>query len=120
MMMDAIGAAQIALLQDQLRLQSINQNITNMQTPGYKRQLLENKSFSMQLDTEIPSAHQQMQNAKIFTQGTVTQSQNAKDIAISGDGFLRCKPKKGFFIPVAAIYRLTNEENYHWRPGLCF
>ncbi|KTD25845.1 MULTISPECIES: flagellar hook-basal body protein [Legionella] len=97
MMMDAIGAAQIALLQDQLRLQSINQNITNMQTPGYKRQLLENKSFSMQLDTEIPSAHQQMQNAKIFTQGTVTQSQNAKDIAISGDGFFEVQTEEGVF-----------------------
>ena len=34
-MLDAITATQVAMLQDQLKLQSINQNVSNMQTPGY-------------------------------------------------------------------------------------
>ncbi|ARG96970.1 flagellar hook-basal body protein [Legionella micdadei] len=97
MLIDALGAAQIAMLQDQMRLQSINQNITNMQTPGYKRQLLESTEFASLLDAEIASANQQMERAQFFTQGTVMQSQNAKDIAISGDGFFEVQAEEGIF-----------------------
>src|SRR5262245_24971940 len=93
-MIDATKAAQIAMLQDQLRLQSISQNITNMQTPAYKRQLLDNIQFSDQLDASI---NPPMHSAQLFTQGTVVQTKNANDIAISGDGFFAVQTKEGIF-----------------------
>ncbi|KTD35771.1 flagellar basal body rod protein FlgF [Legionella nautarum] len=96
-MIDAIKATEIAMLQDQLRLQSVSQNIANMQTPGYKRQLLDNISFSEQLDTEISFASQQLQTAQLFTQGTVVQTQNQHEIALSGDGFFEVQTKEGIF-----------------------
>jgi flagellar basal body rod protein FlgG len=96
-MIDAIKAAQIAMIEDQARLQSISQNISNMQTAGYKRQLLEAKSFNEQLAAETASVSQQMQSAQILTQGTVVQTENAKDIALAGDGFFEVHTKEGIF-----------------------
>ncbi|KTC87777.1 MULTISPECIES: flagellar hook-basal body protein [Legionella] len=96
-MIDAIKATEIAMLQDQLRLQSVSQNIANMQTPGYKRQLFDNISFSEQLDTGITSLSQQLETAQLFTQGTVVQTQNQNEIAVSGDGFFEVQTEEGIF-----------------------
>lgn len=96
-MIDAIKATEIAMLQDQLRLQSVSQNIANMQTPGYKRQLLDTISFSEQLETGITALSQQLKTAQLFTQGTVVQTQNQHEIALSGDGFFEVQTAEGIF-----------------------
>ncbi|CDZ77068.1 Distal rod protein [Legionella massiliensis] len=96
-MIDAIQAAQISMLQDQSRLQIINQNIANMQTPGYKRQLLDAVVFEQHLRPEAATVSQGMQNSQILTQGTLVQSQNAKDLAIAGEGFFTVQTTEGIF-----------------------
>ena len=85
-MIDAIKTSQIAMNQDQERLQTISQNISNMQTPAYKRQLIEKLDFK-----------NQMHNAQILTQGSLVQTQNPKDIALAGDGFFTLQTEEGIF-----------------------
>ncbi len=96
-MFDAISATHVAMIQDQLRLQSINQNISNMQTPGYKRQIIESTGFDEQLQTEMASISQQMQVSQLQIQGTVIQSHQPNDIAIAGDGFFEVQTPEGIF-----------------------
>lgn len=86
-MLDAITATQVAMLQDQLRLQSISQNVSNMQTPGYKRQLLDSTGFDEQFHAQMQNVSQQMHLSTQQVQGTVLQSQHAGDLALSGPGF---------------------------------
>lgn len=85
-MLDAITATQVAMLQDQLRLQSISQNVSNMQTPGYKRQLIENTGFDkhMQLYTQ-------------GVQGTFVQSRLPNELALAGDGYFEVQTDDGVF-----------------------
>ncbi len=96
-MLDAITASQIALLQDQLRLQTISQNISNMQTTGYKRQLLESTGFDEQLTPELASVTQQMQMAQASLQGTLIQTHHNNDIALSGEGYFEVQTSAGLF-----------------------
>lgn len=96
-MIDAIQAAQIAMLQDQSRLETINQNISNMQTPGYKRQLLDAIGFEEHLRAEPAAVSQGMHSSPILTQGTLVQSQNDKDLAIAGEGFFTVQTAEGVF-----------------------
>ncbi|WP_028388043.1 flagellar hook-basal body protein [Legionella fairfieldensis] len=96
-MLDAITASQVAMIQDQLRLQSINQNITNMQTPGYKRQIMETGRFDEQLQAGMTNIHPQLQTEQIHQQGTIVQSQNSHDLAISGEGFFAVQTEAGVF-----------------------
>ncbi|MBA2709681.1 MAG: flagellar hook basal-body protein [Tatlockia sp.] len=96
-MIDAIKAAQIAMLEDQERLQTISLNISNMQTAGYKRQLLEAGSFDEHLRADAASISQHMDSAQMLNQGTLMQTDNTKDIALAGDGFIEVQTKEGTF-----------------------
>lgn len=113
MMIDAIQASQIAMIQDQLRLQTINQNISNMQTPGYKRQIIETPNFGEQLLAGTLSVSEQAQRASITTQGTMVQSQNNQDLAIVGEGFFTVQTEEGIF------YTRRGELHINERGELC-
>ena len=65
-MQDAVRVTQISMNQDRQLLQSINHNISNMQTPGFKRVL---------------------DNLQIHTQGALNETQNPLDLALNGPGF---------------------------------
>lgn len=94
-MLDAITATQVAMLQDQLRLQTISQNISNMQTPGYKRQLLETQGFDAHYQAQLATVTQQMQASTQPTQGTFVQSQRPNELALSGEGFFTVQTPTG-------------------------
>ncbi len=96
-MLDAITAAQVAMLQDQLRLQSISQNVSNMQTPGYKRQLIESSGFDEQLQAQMSTVSQSMQLTAQHVQGTFVQSNQPHELALSGDGFFEVQTDEGIF-----------------------
>lgn len=96
-MLDAITATQVAMLQDQLRLQSVSQNVSNMQTPGYKRQLLEAQGFDEQLQTEMASVSQGMLLSRQDLQGTVVQSRRPNELALSGEGYFEVQTDTGIF-----------------------
>lgn len=96
-MLDAISTAQVAMLQDQLRLQMISQNVSNMQTPGYKRQLIESSGFDEQLQTQMANVTRQMMTATQNVQGTTIQSQIPSELALSGDGYFEVQTEQGVF-----------------------
>lgn len=96
-MLDAITVSQVAMLQDQLRLQSISQNVSNMQTPGYKRQLIETAGFDEQLQAQMATVSQQMQLSNQSVQGSFVQSRNPHELALAGDGFFEVQTDAGVF-----------------------
>ena len=96
-MLDAISSAHIAMLQDQAKLQSISQNVTNMQTPGYKRELTENVGFDEQLQAQMTSVMQKLQHTTQYSQGTFSQSQIPTNLALTGEGFFEVQTNDGVF-----------------------
>lgn len=96
-MLDAITATQVAMLQDQLRLQSISQNVTNMQTPGYKRQLIESPGFDEQFQAQMATVSQQIQLSTQNVQGTFVQSQHPNEMALAGEGYFEVQTDNGVF-----------------------
>ncbi len=96
-MLDAITSTQIAMLQDQLKLQSISQNVSNMQTPGYKRQLIDNSTFDEHIQAHMSSVGQNMQLSTQHIQGAVVQSRIPTELALSGDGYFEVQTDEGLF-----------------------
>lgn len=96
-MLDAITATQVAMLQDQMRLESISQNISNMQTPGYKRQIIESQGFDEHVQAQKISVSQHMQLATQNVQGTFTQTRLPNELALTGAGFFEVQTDEGIF-----------------------
>lgn len=96
-MLDAITASQIAMLQDKAKLESISQNVANMQTPGYKRELTENVGFDEQLQAQMATVTQKLQYSTQYSQGTFTQSRLPNELALAGDGYFEVQTNEGIF-----------------------
>jgi len=118
-MFDAITATQLAMDFDQLKLQSLSQNVANMNTLGFKRLIVENTGFDVELTTQMTDLVAQLKPSQLKTQGTFNQTHNPGDLALSGDGYFqvqgehgfRCRGNTVFFIPVAVIFNEINREN---------
>jgi len=108
-MFDAITSTQLAMEFDQLKLQSISQNISNMNTPGFKKQQLENIGFNEHLQAQINEVEQQLQNLQINTQGTIDQTQKRNDIALSGDGFFQVQSENRVFYTRRGDFQVNNQ-----------
>lgn len=108
-MLDAISATQVAMLQDQLRLQSISQNVSNMQTPGYKRQIIETGGFDEQFQTKMQVVSQQMQVSIQQVQGTFTQTKRPAELAISGEGYFEVQNEEGVFYTRRGDFHITDQ-----------
>jgi flagellar basal body rod protein FlgG len=96
-MLDAISATQVAMVHDQLRLESINQNVSNMQTPGYKRQVLEATGFEDQFSVQMQSVNRTMQRSTQNIQGTLVQTKIPSELALAGEGYFEVQTPKGVF-----------------------
>lgn len=96
-MLDALTATQHAMELDQLKLQSISQNIANMNTPGFKKQILEYEAFDEHLQKPIDSVINQVKTNPLTTQGTFTQTNNPTDMAISGEGYFQVQGQSGTY-----------------------
>jgi len=96
-MLDAITAAQVAMDQDQLKMQAVSQNISNMHTPGYKRQIIAGSGFDEHLLANLENASKRMQVSSIHEQGTLTQTLRPLDLAISGSGYFQVQTDDGLF-----------------------
>ncbi len=96
-MLDAISAAHVGMLQDEMRLQTINQNVSNMQTPGFKSLDINNLGFDEHIDANMNSIKQQMDLITEHRQGTLTESKRSSDLALSGPGFFQVQTPEGVF-----------------------
>ncbi len=108
-MLDAISATQVAMLQDQLKLQSISQNVSNLQTPGYKRQIVENTGFDEQLQANMTSAGEQLHQSTQMLQGAFVQSKLPGDLALAGEGYFEVQTDEGLFYTRRGDFHVNEE-----------
>jgi flagellar basal-body rod protein FlgF len=108
-MFDAITATQLAMEFDQLKLQSISQNVSNMNTSGFKKQSVEHSEFDEQLQPQMTSVIQQVQHTQIKTQGTLTQTHNLNDLALTGDSYFQVQNDMGIFYTRRGDFQINNQ-----------
>src|SRR5437879_9863677 len=88
----------------QLNLNTIANNLANANTTGFKKSKIEFQDLLYQqprsagadsgagnlvpTGTEVGNGSRVVSTAKVFTQGSLTQTGETHDIAIDGDGFL--------------------------------
>lgn len=96
-MLDAISASQLAMNVDQLKLQTINHNVANINTPSFKRELLESTEFNDLVHPTSAEAQHQLLKHEIATQGAVVQTNNPKDLALNGPGYFQVQGEQGIY-----------------------
>ncbi len=101
--MDAATIAAIGMQNDQLRLEAISQNVANVLTPGYKKQIVTGASFAEQVKGIVEQARTgqapmqgTMPSIAIDPRaGTLRVSSNPNDLAIDGDGYFEVATDHG-------------------------
>lgn len=94
-MIDAINMAHLSMDLDQMRLRSVAQNIANMQTPGYKRELIQGSGFDDALLASMELVAESVQSMHVHEQGTLRQTGRSFDLAVSGDGYFQVMTDEG-------------------------
>ena len=90
--MDVMAIAGNGMQYDLLRMESISQNMANVLTPGYKKQVLVGASFAQQVDGAL--ARGPLDRAPAATlaidagAGTLRYTGNTQDVALEGGAFL--------------------------------
>lgn len=87
-MVDVINAATYALNADLTKLQAASQNLTNMNTTGFKREIMVDHGFQSLVATPNTAADTGQHVVRGLEQGALKSTGNPQDIAIEGDGFL--------------------------------
>jgi flagellar basal-body rod protein FlgG len=105
-MIRSLWIAKTGLDSQQTQMDVITNNLANVSTTGFKRsravfedllyQTIRQPGAQSSQQTQLPSGLQlgtgvrTVATEKIFTQGNLQQTGNAKDVAIQGQGFFRC------------------------------
>ena len=85
------------------RLETISNNVSNISTPGFKRQIDFNEVLSVQHDNTIRSTRFDP------AQGKLSKSDNSLDLAISGVAFFQLRSGKEFFYSRQGQFRLADD-----------
>lgn len=97
--MDALTVAALAMQDDLARLNSISQNLANVTTPGYKRQIALSRPFGSYLDqmsAERAQPASAVQDTAIDAgAGTLRKTANPLDLAVDGEGFFEIATDAG-------------------------
>jgi flagellar basal body rod protein FlgG len=101
--MDLTSVAAVAMQNDQLRLESISQNIANVLTPGYKKQTVATSAFEVQMSAvqagralrlnAIPGAPARL--SIDAAAGALRSTGSLQDIAIEGPAFFEVQSPNG-------------------------
>jgi len=105
-MIDALNIASSGLTANQAWIDSISNNIANMQTVGYKRSQVKFQDLVQSVGTESTSGKgaaipvtgagiQVSGQTRVFTPGDVRQTNSSLDIAIQGEGFFEVSLPSG-------------------------
>jgi flagellar basal body rod protein FlgG len=108
-MIDAISTSQLAMDVDQLKLQAISHNIANINTPGFKKELLEHSPFNELINPSATQALHQVQQEQLNTQGTLTQSHSPTDFALSGNAYFQVQGENGLYYTRRGDFHLSNK-----------
>ena len=100
--MDLMTVAAIGMQNDLLRMNSISQNLANVLTPGYKREVSVNTAFGSHVEAATRAADGPAGVASVHTQtsvdpsaGTLRYTGNSLDVAIDGEGFFEVMTDRG-------------------------
>src|SRR5580693_8428163 len=112
--MRALQTAATGMMAQELSVQVISNNIANMQTTGYKRQRAEFQDLLYEhvsrvgtqtstqgnilpVGIELGGGVKTVGTPRLMTQGTLSQTGNDLDLAITGEGFFKVLQPDGTF-----------------------
>ena len=112
--MHALQTAATGMAAQDLQVQVISNNIANMSTTGYKRQLAafsdllyehvrrigtqsSDQGNILPVGIDIGSGVKSVGTPRVMTQGSLSQTGNAFDMAITGDGFFKIQMPDGTY-----------------------
>lgn len=140
-MIRALWTAGTGMMAQQMNLDTISNNLANVNTTGFKKlrvefedllyQTLRNAGSSatqgMQLPTGLQVGHgvRPIATTKIFTQGDYVLTENPLDLVIEGDGFFQVQMPDGTTgytrcgaMKLSSEGRLTTSEGYYLQPDI--
>lgn len=110
-MMRSLWSAASGMVAQQLQVDTIANNLANVNTAGYKRERIDFQDLMYQTmrsagtpvaqgvqlptGTQVGLGSRAASSSKIFTQGTFQQTGNALDLVIEGDGFFQVSTPNG-------------------------
>jgi len=103
-MIDALSIATAGMQSTQAQIDTLSNNISNMQTPGFKSQraafgdvaVISPAQVQAGLSPEHTGAGSEIiSTSSLFTQGTMSQTNNTWDVGIQGEGFLEVVDASG-------------------------
>jgi len=140
--MHALQTAATGMAAQELQVQLISNNIANMSTTGYKRQLAEfsdllyehvrrigtqssDQGNILPVGIDIGSGVKTVGTPRVMTQGSLSQTGNAFDMAITGDGFFKILMPDGTYsytrdgsFMLDGTGRLVTAQSYVVQPGI--
>jgi flagellar basal-body rod protein FlgG len=140
--MQALQTASTGMAAQDLHVQVISNNIANMATTGYKRQRAEfadllyehvrrigtassDQGTILPVGIDIGSGVKTVGTPRIMTQGSLTQTGNAFDLAVTGEGFFKIQLPDGTFaytrdgsFMLDGTGRLVTAQGYLVQPGI--
>jgi flagellar basal-body rod protein FlgG len=140
--MHALQTAATGMAAQDLHVQVISNNIANMSTTGYKRQRAEfadllyehvrrigtqtsDQGNILPVGIDIGSGVKTVGTPRIMTQGSLTQTGNAFDLAITGEGFFKIQLPDGTFaytrdgsFMLDGTGRMVTAQGYLAQPGI--
>lgn len=140
--MQALQTASTGMAAQDLHVQVISNNIANMATTGYKRQRAEfadllyehvrrigtassDQGTILPVGIDIGSGVKTVGTPRIMTQGSLTQTGNAFDLAVTGEGFFKIQMPDGSFsytrdgsFMLDGTGRLVTAQGYLVQPGI--
>src|ERR1700733_749642 len=140
--MHALQTAATGMAAQDLQVQIISNNISNMSTTGYKRQIAEfsdllyehvrrigtqssDQGNILPVGIDIGSGVKTVGTPRVMTQGTLSQTGNSFDLAITGDGFFKILMPDGTFsytrdgsFQLDGTGRLVTSQGYVVQPGI--
>src|ERR1700734_2181893 len=140
--MHALQTAATGMAAQELQVQLISNNIANMSTTGYKRQLAEfsdllyehvrrigtqssDQGNILPVGIDIGSGVKTVGTPRVTTQGSLSQTGNAFDMAVTGDGFFKILMPDGTYsytrdgsFMLDGTGRLVTAQGYVVQPGI--
>jgi flagellar basal-body rod protein FlgF len=105
------NSAVIGLFRQQRRYELISNNLSNVQTPGFKKDApVFHQVFSEALTPSLTALSSDSEISQtLFSQGEIQRSGNLLDLAIEGEGFFKIKTPEGIRYSRNGNLRLTQE-----------
>jgi len=108
-MKPSINLSSSGALRQERRFQLISQNLSNVQTVGYKKDV---PVFSTLFSQALDHSGDEKQDTSVvsFQQGSIEKTGNSLDLAIEGEGFFKVMTPNGIRYTRAGHFKLDKEQ----------